>query len=99
MLDTEKATASIEVDDVKGFPAAGAFDSPPAWSVDDPTIATLTPSADGLSCLVVALKPGNATLSVAAVMGGVSFAGTCPCTVVASAAASIKVTLGASSPQ
>ncbi len=32
MLDTEKAVASIELDDAKGFPTGGAFDQPPAWS-------------------------------------------------------------------
>ncbi len=99
MLDTEKATASIEIDDAKGFPVGGAFDQPAAWSISDTTIATITPATDGMSCLVVAVKPGNATLSVAAVLAGASLAGTCPVTVIAGAAATIKVTLGASSPQ
>ncbi len=29
---------------------AGQFTSPPVWTVDDPTIIAITPSADGLSC-------------------------------------------------
>ncbi len=99
MKDTEQATASIELDDAKGYPVGGDFDQPAAWSIDDESIATLKPSDDGKSCLVVGQKPGNATLSVAAVLAGASFAGSCPVTVVAGDAATIKVTLGDASPQ
>lgn len=99
MLDSEKAVAVIEIDDAKGFPVGGAFDQAPAWSIDDPSIASLSPSDDGMSCEVVAIKPGNATLSVAAVLAGASLAGSCPVTVLAGAPAQIKVSLGAAVPQ
>ncbi len=52
-----------------------------------------------MTCTVSASKPGNATLSVAGVLGGASYAGSVPVTVTAGAPASIKVTLGAATPQ
>ncbi len=94
MKDTEKATASLEIDDAKGFPTGAGFDQPPVWSIDDDTIATLAPSADGLTCDVLGAKPGNAQLSVAGVAGGLSFVGACPVVVSAGDAASIKISLG-----
>lgn len=99
MKDTEKAVAAIELDDAKGFPTGGAFDQPPVWSIDDETIASLNPAADGMSCEVVGQKPGNANLSVAGVLGGVSFQGASPVVVVGGDPAVIKVTLGAPVPQ
>lgn len=94
MKDTEKVTASIELDDAKGFPTGTAFDQPPVWTVDDPTIATLAPSADGMSCDIISQKPGNAQVSVAGVAAGVSYAGSVPVPVVAGDATQIKVSLG-----
>ncbi len=99
MKDTEKVVATLEVDDAKGFPTGGSFDQPPAWSIDDPSIASLAPSADGLSCEIAGIKPGNATVSVAGVVGGISFVGSAPATVVAGDAAAIKVSLGDAVPQ
>lgn len=99
MKDTEKAVAAIELDDAKGYPTGGAFDQPPVWSIDDETIATLNPAADGMSCEVVGQKPGNATVSVAGVMGGQSFQGSCPAVVTSGDPVAIKVTLGAAVPQ
>src|SRR5262245_16156054 len=57
MKDTEKATATLELDDAKGFPTGDAFDQPPVWEIDDAEIASLAPSADGLSCDVIGGKP------------------------------------------
>lgn len=95
MLDSEKVVASLEIDDAKGFPVGGSFDQPPVWSIDDPSIASLVPSADGMTCEVDGQKPGNAVLSVAAVLGGASFAGSVPVVVTAGSPAQIKIVLGA----
>ncbi len=94
MKDTEKATATLEVDDAKGYPTGAGFDQPPVWAVEDESIATLKPSDDGMSCDVIGQKPGNTKLSVAGVAGGQSYQGECPVVIVAGDAASIKVTLG-----
>lgn len=99
MKDTEKATAAIELDDAKGFPTGGSFDQPPVWAIDDESIASLAPSADGMSCDVLGGKPGNAKLSVAGVVGGVSYVGECPVVVTAGDPTQIKVSLGEAVPQ
>lgn len=39
--------------------------APPTYSVDKPGIVSLTPSDDGLSCVVTALAPGSCTVTVA----------------------------------
>lgn len=101
MKDTEKATASLAEVDSKGFPVSPAqpFDAAPAWAIDDPTVASLAPSADGTTCDVVAIKPGSANLSVSAAIGGVPFAGSSPVLVTAGDAVSIAIQLGAAVPQ
>lgn len=46
---------------------AGQFKSPPVWTVADPTIAAITPSADGTSCVVASMTPpvlGSTTVTV-----------------------------------
>lgn len=93
--DTEKVTLTIELDDAKGFPTGGAFDQPPVWSIDDNTIATLAPAADGMSCDVLGAKPGNCNVSVAGVAAGTSYTGTLAIPVTAGDAAQIKVVAGA----
>lgn len=96
MKDSEKATASLAVADAKGFPIspAPAFDAIPAWAIDDSSVASLSPSADGLSCDVIALKPGSVNLSVSAAVGGKPFAGSLPVLVVAGDASEISISLG-----
>lgn len=58
------STASVAYTDAAGVsvPVSGA----PTWTVDDATIASVTPAADGLSAAVVALKAGTATITVVA---------------------------------
>jgi hypothetical protein len=101
MKDTEQAVASLAEVDAKGFPVAVAptFDAPPSWTVDDPTVVSLTPSADGTTCTVAGLKPGNFNLSVAASIAGKAFAGTLPSVVTAGDAAALSIVLGAPTPQ
>ena len=99
MKDTEKAVASIEIDDAKGFDTGLGFDQPPVWSIDDPSIASLSVSEDGKTCEVAGLKPGNAKLSVAGVAQGVSYAGEEAVVVTAGDPAQIKITLGTPIPQ
>lgn len=103
MKDTEKATAVLAIADAKNFPLpadqAPGFDSAPLWAIDDPTVATIAPSADGLSCDVVAQKPGQANLSVSASLGGNPFAGALPVLVTVGDAATIAIVLGAAVPQ
>lgn len=95
MKDTQQVTASLAVTDSKLQPVAQpTFDSPPAWTIDNPAVATLTPSADGLSCLLVASLPGVANLTVSATASGQAFAGTLPVQVTVGDAAAISISLG-----
>lgn len=48
-------------------------DSPPTWSNLDAGVEAVTASADGLSMSAVPAKVGVDTISVAVVVGGVSF--------------------------
>jgi hypothetical protein len=60
--DTQQVTLSVAEQDSKGQPVTG--DSL-AWSVDNPAVIALTPSADTYSCLCVAGTDGVATITVA----------------------------------
>lgn len=100
MKDSEKQTATIAVTDAKGFPVdQPVFDAPPAYTVDDPTVASLKPSDDGLSCDVIALAPGATKLNVAASAAGKDFAGSVDVLVTSGDAAAISISLGAAVPQ
>lgn len=50
--------------DVKGNSIP--FDHIPLWSTSDGTVATLTPTPDGMSALVSGTAPGTATITVTA---------------------------------
>src|SRR5580700_10963344 len=62
MNDSQQLVATLAQVDAKGFPVTSPqqYDAPPSWSIDNPSIATITPSADGTSCTVVAVAPGTA---------------------------------------
>lgn len=45
-------------------PVPAPLPAAPSYAVDTPGIVSLTPSADGLSCKVTALAPGNCTVTV-----------------------------------
>lgn len=63
----------------------------PTWSVDNPTIASITPSSDGLSCEVHGLAAGIAVITVSA--GSVSGIGKVTVTEVAPAVFATDVTI------
>jgi len=61
MTDSQEVSYSVAADDSKGFPVADTF----TWSSDDGgAVLTVTPSADGTSCVFAAVAPGSATISV-----------------------------------
>lgn len=94
MKDNQQVTATLVAVDAKGNPA-GPFDAPPAWSMDDQTVASMMVAADGLSATFAALgKLGSTNVSVAGQVGGKSIVGTGVITVVAGDAVSIALQLG-----
>lgn len=66
LTDIQKVNLSIKPLDAVGNPAAlfGA----PVWASSDPAILTVTPAADGMSCMVTTVGPlGTAQVTVACV--------------------------------
>ncbi len=58
-------------------------DSPPGWTDTTSSTETIVPAASGLSCVGTPVAPGTDTVSVAVVVGGVSFSATLDVTVTA----------------
>lgn len=58
------STATVNYTDAAG--ASVPVSSVPSWSVDDSTIISLSPAADGMSASITALKVGTATVTVTA---------------------------------
>lgn len=95
LKDTQKLPMSIIAVDVKGQPA-GSFDAPPAWSVVDAALGSVSVAADGMSAeFVPAGVLGTTKVQVAALAGGKSIVGELEISVVASDAVSIQIQAGA----
>jgi hypothetical protein len=62
LTDTQQVTLSVAEVDSKGQPVTG---DALAWSVDNPAVVAITPSADTYSCACAAGTDGTATVTVA----------------------------------
>ncbi len=93
MKDNQKVTLSLTQVDAKSQPIANPepYDTPPAYSIDNGQIASLSPSADGTTCDVTAGLPGSASVTVSASIGGKAFTGTYAVVVTPGDAASISI--------
>lgn len=91
---TDNQTQQVQVtpgNDSKGNP--GTFTGTPTWASSDPTIATVTPAADGLTAAVAAVGPlGTVTVTVTATAGSGTVSGTATVTVTGAPAASLEIT-------
>lgn len=69
---------SLQEVDASGNPISPAvsFDAPPTWKTTSPTIASVTPSADGTTCTVAAVAPGSTTVEADASVNGGDVFGT-----------------------
>lgn len=102
LTDIQKVHAGpVQVLDAKGNPAA--LDGAPSWSSSDPTIVSVTPSADGLEADIVAvgpLTPAGSSVQVVVSAdadlgaGVTTITGSLDVTVVASQAVSITIPTG-----
>jgi hypothetical protein len=97
LTDVQSCSLSVQPIDAKGNPAP--VDGPPSWSVSDPTILSIVPSADGLSASISAVGLlGNCQVNVSADAdmgaGTVTISGSLDVTVVASQAASLNIGAG-----
>lgn len=97
ITDIQKVGYTVTAADAKGNPTA--LPGVPTWNVSDPSILTITPSADGSSADVAAVGPeGSAQVNVSvadpANPSGAPLTGQDVVTVVGSAAATLKLVAG-----
>lgn len=62
LKDTQQCSLAIAPINAKGRPAP--VDGVPQWATSDPNVATITPSANGMSAVVKANFAGTAQVSV-----------------------------------
>lgn len=62
LTDTQQVTGTIRPRNAQGNPAP--IDGVPQWSTSNPSVATVTPSADGLTCVVRAAGIGTTQVAV-----------------------------------
>lgn len=102
LSDMQKCKLSISIKNAAGNDAP--VDGAPQWASSNSEVLTVTPSEDGMSADVVAVGPlGSATVSVKAdadLGEGVSqIAGSMDVEVVASAATTVEITAGETTPK
>ncbi len=102
MSDSQQVTLSAAFLDRKNNPAR--VDGPPEWLTDSPALLTLTPAADGLSCVVAAAGPlGSGTVTVKADAdlgaGVVQLVGALEVTITGGSASTVTITPGAPTEQ
>lgn len=98
---TQQVSLSVAPQDRRGNPAPV---QDPVWQVDNPNLLALTPSADGLSCLAVAVGPigaGTVTFRCDADLGTgvVELVGTETFTIVAGVATMVAISAGSPAEQ
>jgi hypothetical protein len=96
LTDTQKVSVVLTFVDAKGAPAP--INGVPTWASSVPTVAAVTPAADGLSAEIVAGVPGLTQISVTADASltdvPVIITGTLDLTVVSGQAATITMSPG-----
>ena len=102
LLDDQKTIARPQLADKIGNPIAGeALAGPPTYMVSDPTILTIAPDADGMSCDVVTTgKLGTATLiCTGSTADGTAVSGQVDFTVTTDVAATVNLAIDAPTPR
>ena len=91
ITDLQQFTASVAEVDSRNQPVTS--DSL-AWSIDNPAVASVTPSADGYSAVIAGLSDGTATYTVTDSTVTPPLTGSGSVTVVSSAATSLLIAEG-----
>lgn len=92
LLDNQAGSYALQAEDAVGNPTTLDPNATPVWSISNPSIATLTPAANGLTCAVQPTGTiGQATVqcSIAAVDQEPALMGSDTLTIVAGPAAQI----------
>jgi len=94
--DNEEVVAAISgAVDAEGNPVS--LDGPPVWSSSDSGIVTVTPSADGMACIVGSPTPGPlgiATVKVEASSNGVALVASAEVEIIAAGAVALNFSFG-----
>ena len=90
LTDLQQVALSVGEVDAKGQPVSDSL----TWSVDNPAVIAITPSADTQSCLCVAGVDGTATVTVADNSVNPPLTASDSLTVVSSAATSLIISEG-----
>lgn len=100
MTDSQESILTVTATDKRGNPVSGALTGV-TFSTDNTDVLTLTPAADGASCVMASAGPiGTATVTVNATKpDGTAATGTLAVTIVAGAASTISVVPGAPTEQ
>jgi hypothetical protein len=91
ITDAQQYTASVGEVDSKNQPVTG---DNLAWVIADPTVASVTPSADGYSAVIAGVADGTTTYTVTDSTVSPPLTGTGSVTVVSGAATSLTITEG-----
>lgn len=96
MTDIQHTSATIQEKDAAGNPVPADFPTPPTWTSSDPTIVTVSPSADGSNADIATTgKLGNAQVTVEGVTAkGKTIRGIGDITVVTSDATTVEIAFG-----
>jgi len=96
LTDVQHVSGSLEADDAAGNPVPFAFASPPTWTSSDPTIVTVSASADGQNADIATTgKLGTAQVTVTGTnAAGQPVTGIGNVTVVTSDATTFKLAFG-----
>lgn len=92
ITDLQQFTASVAEADSRNQPVTGDNLS---WTIDNPAVAGITPSADGYSAVIAGVSDGTATYTVTDGTVTPPLTGSGTVTVVSSAATSLVVSEGA----
>lgn len=92
ITDLQQYTASVGEVDSRNQPVTGDNLS---WAIADPTVASITPSADGYSAVIAGLADGTTTYTVTDNTVTPPLTGSGTVTVVSSAATSLVISEGA----
>jgi hypothetical protein len=96
LTDLQQVTLTVAEQDSKGQPVTG---DTLAWTVDNPDVIAITPSADGYSCLCVAGVDGTANVTVTDSTASPVLTGSEAFTVVSDAATALVITAGTAEEQ
>ena len=93
LTDNQIDNLSIVATDGAGNPVAPTFDSPPSWTLSDPSGSnSLVASADGLTAVLTPGQVGSTpTVNLSGIIGGVTLTASLAISIVSSAVVALSI--------